>query len=321
MQLVQQELDVMLDAAEDGRPAVFQAKRNDFIQSFADFFEIEASVLIDRGRMEAPRPISAADSKSPYSLRHLAQRYFRDVAEVANALKFAFNSEFTSDAGKMNGLRGRAHDLKKILQPVDQLYKISAGITEGPSGYQNAFGHPEPMDPNDRIRQRTQSRATDFPYDMPVTHGRPMGTGMDGAEFQREPDHTPPVPRNLKASDMAQHSVWEQLGSMLSPYEPGEQAADAPRLGYGNHGRMGDGLDPFDLEIDALRQDFKTSFMDTRPQAQSLGRKGLFSLLVQLDPDYSAELFAPDDDDEMGSIYDDWGTHVFAPGAEQDEDI
>src|SRR5690606_3674135 len=46
------------------------------------------------------------------------------------------------------------------------------------------FTHPDPMDPNDRKRQRTQSRDTDFPYDMPVSYGRAELQAMDGTKYQ-----------------------------------------------------------------------------------------------------------------------------------------
>ena len=114
---------------------------------------------------------------------------------------------------------------------------------------------------------------------------------------------------------MSANSIWEAIESVLD--EP-DHDPDALNLGQGAMGSMGPGIDAIELDIDALRQDFRNSFMDTLPKAQSLGKKGLFSLLVDLDPEYSAELFAPDDDAEMDSIYQDWGQHVYAPGAEED---
>ncbi len=189
------------------------------------------------------------------------------------------------------------------------------------SGYNvTGFNDLDPMDPNDRVRQKTQSRPDEFPYDRPVTYGRPRGIGTDGSEYVREPSSSPPVPQHRRPEDEVPKSVWEELEESLSlgTYEPGPNAPDALALGYGNRGRMGDGVDPYELELDVLRQQFKDSFVDTLPQAQDLGRSGLFHLLVQLDPDYSAELFGPDDDDEAFDIYTDWGQHVYAPGAEED---
>ena len=89
----------------------------------------------------------------------------------------------------------------------------------GGSGYSAAFTHPDPLDPNDSLRQRTQSRQGNFPYDSPVSYGGPIGTDMGGAAYQRAPDHTPPKPRNRKAdSDMpyGEYGVaWEQVTAML----------------------------------------------------------------------------------------------------------
>jgi hypothetical protein len=70
--------------------------------------------------------------------------------------------------------------------------------------------------------------------------------------------------------------------------------------------------------MDALRSDFRNSFVQARPIAQKMGRRDLFTLLLQLDPEYGAELFAPEDD-EMQSVFDTWGQHVYAPGADEDE--
>lgn len=188
-----------------------------------------------------------------------------------------------------------------------------------PSGYTAAFTHPDLIDPNDLQRQRTQSRADDYPYDSPTSYGGPIGTDMDGAAYQRSPDQDPPRPRNKRPEDIVPQNVWQQIESLLDPYQAGPQAPDAAQLGYGNHGLMGDGgMDPDELDMDALRQDFRDTFLGTLPKAQSMGSKGLFALLVQVDPEYSAELFAPDDDSEMFDTYSQWGQHCYAPGAEDD---
>lgn len=193
----------------------------------------------------------------------------------------------------------------------------------GGSGYTAAFTHPDPLDPNDVQRQKTQPRDTDYPYDRPVSYGAPIGTDSGGAAYQRSPDGTPPKPQHRKSNSKIPYGqrgrAWEQLESLLDPYSPGDQADDALHLGYGNQGRMGeDGIDAHELDLDALRTDFRDVFIDTLPVAQKLGSKGLFGLLIQLDPEYSAELFAPDEDDEMSDLYTDWGERVYAPGAEDD---
>jgi len=211
--------------------------------------------------------------------------------------------------------------MDKLLELLQDL------VNEDPSGYTTAFTHPDPLDPNDGVRQRTQARAGDYPYDMPTSYGKELGQDSSGASYQMGGYNGPLVPMNKDADDetpkdpwnLAQESIEEMLsGGDEDTYEPGPQANDAARLGYGNHGRLGDGVDPFQLDLDALRNDFRQSFTDTLPQAQKLGRKGLFALLVQLDPDYSAELFAPDEDSEMMDTYTGWGRHVYAPGAEFD---
>lgn len=54
----------------------------------------------------------------------------------------------------------------------------------GSGRYTAAFTHPDPMDPNDRKRQQTQSRDTEFPYDMPISYGQPESPSMDGSKYQ-----------------------------------------------------------------------------------------------------------------------------------------
>lgn len=183
-------------------------------------------------------------------------------------------------------------------------------VTEaGGSGYSAAFTHPDPLDPNDRVRQKTQARQGDFPYDGPTLYGGPVGTDMGGAAYQRAPDHTPPKPRHAKASDEIPYGeygvAWEQLESLLDPYSPGDQADDALALGYGSHGRMGeddDGLDP-----DGLRDLLMSLALPVRPSRPGPG------LVVMLMPE-----IVPADDPERDDLYSSEGPHVYAPGAEDD---
>jgi hypothetical protein len=179
----------------------------------------------------------------------------------------------------------------------------------GPSGYVTAFTHPDPMDPNDRLRQQTQSRSDDFPYDRPVMYGRSTHAGMDGDERQDGADDGPP-PGDEHEPDRPL-SVWDRISDSIDRMEQGPQAADAFALGYGNHGRMGeDGMDAIDLEIDALQKDFRSSYDDARPTTDEMHPHDLFVLLTQMDPDFSAETFAPEDEDEMRSIYTLWADRM-----------
>ncbi len=132
----------------------------------------------------------------------------------------------------------------------------------------------QPTDFNDR----TDSRADEYPYDRPTTYGVPSLA-----------------------------SVWEQIEEVLDYTEMGPQAASAAPLGYGNHGRMGeDGLDALELEMDALKTDFRQSYEDARPSTDSMRSTDLFGLLMQLDPEFGAETFAPEDEEEMRGIYGLW---------------
>ena len=90
-------------------------------------------------------------------------------------------------------------------------------------------------------------------------------------------------------------SVWEEISEDLAR-EPG--------------GMGSDGMDPFEMELDDLRGQFKTAFQDAMVQTQAMDSPSLFSLLSDLDPEYSAHAFAPDADEEMQKVYFDWAGSV-----------
>ena len=177
----------------------------------------------------------------------------------------------------------------------------------GGSGYSAAFTHPDPIDQNDVQRQKTQSRAKGFPYDSPTSYGGPIGTDLGGAAYQRTPDQSPPVPRRKKASDEIPYgqygTAWEQAGSMLGTYSPGEQADDALAFGYGSHGRMGEA----EVEIDLPSL---SGFFDDFDDVQPTPPMTLMGILSQDDP-IDAEDDTYDGDDA-------WTDCVYAPGAEDD---
>lgn len=175
----------------------------------------------------------------------------------------------------------------------------------GGSGYSTAFTHPDPIDPNDVVRQKTQSRAGNYPYDSPVSYGGPIGTDLGGAAYQKTSDVSPPNPRHKKPSDAIPYgqygTAWEQAGSMLGTYSPGEQADDALLLGYGSHGRLGEeDFDSIDLQgIFDLPASIEDDDVD-------------LSLLTLLSND--SDCGCQDDDN-----YDDeWDERIYAPGAEYD---
>lgn len=194
-------------------------------------------------------------------------------------------------------------------------------LREDPSGYTVSATKPDPLDPNDRKRQQTQARSGDYPYDMPTSYGQPQGVDSGGASYQLQPTTRPPTPEKQKASSWQPKDPWnlasEGLGR-LAPYEPGPQASNAAGLGYGSHGLMGDGVSPDELDIDALRQEFRDSFERSLPVAQEMGRSDLFALLMDLDPEYSVELFAPSDDSEMFDLYKEWGHYT---GLSDDQEV
>lgn len=53
----------------------------------------------------------------------------------------------------------------------------------GSGRYTAAFTHPDPMDPNDRVRQKSHSRSKEFPYDRPTRYGEPESQAMDGSKY------------------------------------------------------------------------------------------------------------------------------------------
>lgn len=158
---------------------------------------------------------------------------------------------------------------------MDELHDELAGLDE--------FLQPDPADPNDYVRQKTQSREPSYPYDRPISYGR-------------------------EKPGIRARSVWENISQN---YGPGPEADDAVMLGYGNHGRMGeDGLDALELELDSLKRDFLSSYEAARPTTDSMDSPALFSLLNQLDPEFAAETFAPEDENEMRDVYGLWASRV-----------
>lgn len=180
----------------------------------------------------------------------------------------------------------------------------------GAAGYTTAFTHPDPMDPNDRVRQKTQGRRSDFPYDRPVMYGASSHASFDGDERQDGADDGPPLPRQSKPDRPL--SVWDRLSDISdsvvrAPIGSGYESELAPQYGAGTHGRMGeDGMDAVELELDSLRKDFRDSYESALSTTDEMDSPSLFVLLTKLDPDFSAETFAPEDEDEMRDVYSTW---------------
>ena len=180
----------------------------------------------------------------------------------------------------------------------------------GGSGYSAAFTHPDPLDPNDIQRQRTQSRSPGFPYDRQTSYGGPVGTDLGGAAYQRTPDQTPPKPQHRRAGYRKPYGqcgvAWEQLESLLDPYCPGDQADDALSLGYGSHGRMGEEEGEYDL----------------RKFFSPMGHDELAAFAVDQVVDLLTLLSVDSDSGcSTDNSYDDdcWEEPVYAPGAEDDQ--
>lgn len=129
------------------------------------------------------------------------------------------------------------------------------------------YAKPEPLDPNTRVAQKTQSRSDDYPYDKPTSYGQP--------------------------------SAWERISDGLDVMQ-----SNAPQ-GMGE-----DGMDALELEMDSLKQDFRGSFDAARETTDQMGPADLFVLLTRLDPDFAAETFAPEDEDEMQGIYSTWADRM-----------
>ena len=201
--------------------------------------------------------------------------------------------------------------MKSLLEIMGE-----AGETGGPSGYTSTFTRPEPMDPNDRLRQKTQSRGDVYPYDKPTSYGASTHASFDGDERQDGADKGPPLGRQYRPGRPL--SVWDRLsdsivriGSMGSAIGSGYESE--VQLGLGNHGRMGEedeGMDAIDLEIDALQQDFRASYEEALETTYEMDSSSLFTLLTRLDPEFSAETFAPEDEDEMRGIYSLWADRM-----------
>jgi len=110
-------------------------------------------------------------------------------------------------------------------------------------------------------------------------------------------------------------STWARISETVDEIEFGPSQP----LGTANHGFMGDGLDPLDLEIDALQDEFRCSYEDATTATDEMDSPSLFNLLMQLDPEFSTDTFAPEDEDEMRGIYGLWADRM-SGHEESDED-
>lgn len=110
----------------------------------------------------------------------------------------------------------------------------------------------------------------------------------------------------------------------LRPVSIGITGNNAFSYGYGANGLGADvgvcedltvgGLDPFEVEMDALKRDFRDSYRSTRSEVGKMKAPQLVALLMDLDPEYAAERLAPEEDADAADIYDCWalgfgGTH------------
>lgn len=65
---------------------------------------------------------------------------------------------------------------RRLPKRVDEL-------GNGSGRYTAAFTHPDPLDPNDRVRQKTHRRMPEFPYDRQTRYGEPESQAMDGSKY------------------------------------------------------------------------------------------------------------------------------------------
>lgn len=77
-----------------------------------------------------------------------------------------------------------------------------------PTNWLTTFARPEDVSKNDRIRQKTQSRSNNFPYDRQTSYGKPLGTSNDGSSYERQQTTTPPKPKNKKAKDVIPYGQY-----------------------------------------------------------------------------------------------------------------
>jgi hypothetical protein len=122
-----------------------------------------------------------------------------------------------------------------------------------------------------------------YPYDRPITYGTQRYRTADGPIESPQPN-----------------TAWEELEESLASGDMGT-----------------DGLAPDELELDVLRNQFRRMFDDSLADVQGFDSPSLFVLLADLDPDFAAQTFAPEDDSEMASIYNAWGAHVVGPEEER----
>jgi len=120
---------------------------------------------------------------------------------------------------------------------------LTALLNEGPGTAGIPFDHGDPMDPNDRVRQKTQSRAGNYPYDTPVMYGRSTNTDANGSSYMDGADQGPPLGREAEPDQQQPMTVWDRMSDMTDHLDPdlanveiGPTGQNAASYGYGRNG-------------------------------------------------------------------------------------
>lgn len=152
-----------------------------------------------------------------------------------------------------------------------------------PSNWTAAFTHPDPLDPNDVVRQKTQARAPAYPYDQQTSYGKATQTSFDQDSYQDLGTDKSITPRDRNPDDPK--TVWDNVAEKLNlgmdyPKDVGPQSNNAVALGYGKRGMMGeDEFDEIEFDISSAKNDFSSLFWDEDPEDEDDSISNLFSLL------------------------------------------
>ena len=233
-------LDVLFDLAEAGDKR-YDSLLRQFKAKFVEFFAVPEADLIAMGRKINLHNLDHPDDDVVHLAARATESLHRNIIRLAPGQPGVHEDVRRTEA---------AYVFRRILDSLSKVRYMGAfapmpgaGKFEssgGPSNWTAAFTHPDPLDPNDAQRQRTQARPKGYPYDMPVSYGSPQGTDLGGGTYQRPSDLHPPHARRKRPGDVIPYgqrgTAWEQLEKMTAAYEPGPQAPDAAYLGYGDRG-------------------------------------------------------------------------------------
>lgn len=267
------------------------------------------------------------------NIAELLRSFATYVQVIETPQKLGEACRYSSRIGQSRLLR-RHPDLTQILDPNDYEWSIQAGgwivgrenggraerVRISPSGgiYTIAYDGAYRDDDDNHIVDDPSFNLIDTFDDEFDENGKYIGESIDRALVLLEASGTPYMLG--KASNTPGSSTGTIPGTSggwaNAPFGHKVDDDDIERAGRKHEsawdgladGMGAGGMDLWELEMDSAKQDFRSLFdetIDDEPTSEDL-----MTIMIDVDPEYVASNFSPEDDDEMMSHYLRWGDVV-----------